>query len=122
VTCTTPKLTKTPSKGKVNGSHVRRNHARFGHTTCSTGVCAVNYGHWLVFLHIEAAMNLVVFGKQGRPFDNAYCVLSLFEREHGVRVAAYNSETLSETELLLPWDVVSANVGHVNSKTPMEVG
>lgn len=58
---------------------------------------------------------------QGRPFDNAYCVLSLFEREHGVRITAYNSETLNETELLVPWDTVSATVGHVNSKTPMEV-
>ena len=58
---------------------------------------------------------------QGRPFDDAYCVLSLFERELGVRVTAYNSETLSETELMIPWETVSATVGHVNSKTPMEV-
>lgn len=69
----------------------------------------------------EAGVTSMPCETQGRPFDNAYCVLSLFEREHGVRVAAYNSETLSETELLLPWDVVSANVGHVNGKTPMEV-
>lgn len=59
---------------------------------------------------------------QGRPFDNAYCVLSLFEREQGVRVTAYNSETLYEAELLIPWETVSASVGHVNSRTPMEVG
>lgn len=62
-----------------------------------------------------------MISNQGRPFDNAYCVLALFEREAGVRITAYNSETLSETELLIPWDTVSATVGHVNPKTPMEV-
>jgi hypothetical protein len=40
--------------------------------------------------------------RQGRPFDNAYVVLSLFEKDMGVRVTAYNSETLTETELVIP--------------------
>jgi hypothetical protein len=48
-------------------------------------------------------------------------VLSLFESEAGVRVTAYNSETLGETELFISWDVASAAVGAVAKSTPMEV-
>ncbi len=59
---------------------------------------------------------------QGRPFASAYCVLSVFDGgEDGVRVSAYNSDSLEETDMVLSWEVAAGTVPGLSRSLPVEV-